>query len=260
MTIITFIGLFVLTAQNLGYKILMPTFPGHDSIIAWRHGDRAGGTWGPIKTFPKGTETWEYVGVQKQKITFDGAASSAPRSVDVPHLSCCCAALGPTENGGKGIQGWYTDGDLPGDQKKGAQVLMPEGTAKRVIGHGGRIETEFDLSAPTGITITGTHGQGQGAGASKTIVLNAGAQIIFGDTPICAISDPDSCPTAPPRTPPDFLMYYQMAAQQNTCTAAPSTCPDCKQHKGKCEQASTCQMSKIHEYMVTVDCSNSQWP
>ena len=35
MTIITFIGLFVLTAQNLGYKILMPTFPGHDSIIAW---------------------------------------------------------------------------------------------------------------------------------------------------------------------------------------------------------------------------------
>src|SRR5205823_3879364 len=58
----------------------------------------------------------------------------------------------------------------------------------------------------------------------------------------------------------DFLMYYQMAAQQNTCTAAPSTCPDCKQHKGKCEQASTCQMSKIHEYMVTVDCSNSQWP
>ena len=261
MTVITFIGLFVFMSRDVGYNVAMPNFQGHDTFIAWQQGGRDGGTWGPVKTIPN--TNWEYVDVQKQKITFQNVPGSAPAALSVPHLSCCCTALRPTKDGGKGLQKAYTDGDFPSTQKKGAQVEMPQGTAKQILGGlGDRMQTQFEVNAPNGITIIGTNGQGQGSGSSKTIIFKPGAQIIFADSPFCAVFDPRSCPKHIDAEP-DFTMYYSMAVDPNSCQASPSSCSQCKQNSTSCP-ASPCSQKrrKVGKtfVMVTVDCSNSQWP
>jgi hypothetical protein len=264
-TTIRFIGLFVMLYQaGLGYEVLMPSFqmkPKHDSVIAYRAEDRDNGksTWTPVTKFKRGDEEWEYVEVQKQEITFTGSTGNAPNEVKLlPHLSCCCTALSPK---GKGIQAAYRKPDLPAAQKKGAQVLIYQGTAQVVKDPpndpNARLDTLFVLptTTSTGITITGTHGVGQGPGNQKTIVLKPGAQVIFGNTPICIIEQ--NCGPQP-MGPGDWKMYYTMAVQSNQCTAVPSQCTACRTSTAACDTSGCVQKNPIQ--MMTVDCSNSAWP
>lgn len=272
MTVLQFIGLFVLMyTPSTGYKILIPNFPqlkpSHQSIIAYRASDRvaAGSNWTVAGTFMLNGVAWEYVSVQMQAITIAGSTDGVPNKVEPPHLSCCCTALRPPSAGGKGLQAAYTDPNLPAADKRGAQVSVTQGTAKKLLSADGRVDIEFEMNtaATTGLTITGTKGQNQPPGATKTIAFKPGAQITFGNTPLCVIEN-TPCPDVTPPQPPDFTAYYTMAIEPNTCKAAPSNCASCKSSLTACDTSScpTPVASKVQsrQRMMTVDCSSSQWP
>jgi len=295
MTTVSFIGLFVLIyTQNVGYQVLMPHFnitPKHDSVIVYPKTDRVQGDgkdeWPVAGTFPLNGIDYEYVEVKKEYITFSGATDGvpdqligSPTSPAPPHLSCCCSALRP---GGSGIQKEYQDPDLPEGSKKGAQILVTRGVATAVVvpaeDPNGRIQTQVSMTTgtgPVGIVVSGTLG-----GSTKMIAFKPGANVTFGNTPLCVLQN--NCPPMPEdHGPEDFTAYYKMAVQQNDCKGAPTTCKECRdsaKHGTPCpaavctldilkkEKAKAMKMAhppgplpKPVQQMMTIDCSNSSYP
>ena len=267
MTTVKFIGLFVLIyTNNVGYQILMPRFemvPPHPSIIAYAKADRIGGDW-PGAAPLTDVEGWEYVPVNLEYITMSGAEDGVPNKVEPPHLTCCCSAMTA------GIQQAYTDPNLPIGGTRAAQIAVTRGTAMLVPDIGGRLDTNVTMTAPSGITITGTLPQD----SMKNLVFTPGATIIFGNTPLCVFSN--KCEGMPEG---DFRMYYTMASTANTCAGVPSDCPLCKDTKTPCpvsncpngltksgamqtmkRRAATTAAVQPASLTITIDCSNTQWP
>jgi len=292
-TIVTFVGLFVMIyTQDVGYQVLMPHFtiqPAHESIITYPKADRVEGDWREAGTYLVDGVEWAYVRVVKEFITFSGATNGVPDPYKPsltqpapPHLSCCCTALRPTSAGGQGIKNDYKDPDFPEEGKKGAQILVTRGiTSTRVKPAGdpnGRIDTIFTMTTTDGnigIVIEGTIG-----GSTKRIAFKPGANVIFGNTPICVFEG--NCPTNGPESS-DFAAYYSMAVQNNTCQGSPSkcqqcgtsvttttpcnasTCPSITQQKAAKKTATAQpkpqpQPQPHPQPLETIDCSNSQWP
>jgi hypothetical protein len=278
-TIVQFIGIFVLMYGNHQYQILIPKVNGpmleHVSLIAFKQRTRTNPDkdW-PVEkkngqpiTFTYQGVTYEYVLVKKEFITISGSDSSAPDPITAnqpPHLSCCCNAL---RKGGPGFKDIYTDPNLPPAAKGGAQVLIDRGVASSVESGNGRLDTRFAMNTPAtaGITITGTKGEGANV---KTIALEAGTSVIFGNTPMCVYSD--VCPMSGDG---DFKFYYAMAKEPNTCQGTPSNCSQCRMKQTEpCEPGQKCTIlqkttsastktSKLKpRYMINIDCSNSQYP
>jgi len=269
-TTIRFIGLFVIMLEAAPYQILMPNFPNlkpkHDSVIAYRANDRndSASNWEMTGTFERNKEKWGYVEVHKQAITITGATGPDPSLTPLaglPHLSCCCTAFKPPRHGGQGIKNEYSNPDLTPSKKQGAQISFKQGRAQVVRDDPkgdefARRETLITMTTASeiGITITGTNGEGQGAGNKRTIAFYPGAQIIFGNTPICIIKN--DCKPLPGSA--DWKSYYEMAVEKNDCQSSPSVCKSCRTSDTQCP-SSSCRSTKLGA-MVTVDCSNSGWP
>jgi hypothetical protein len=298
-TIVSFVGLFVLIyTQDVGYQVLFPHFniqPHHDSVIAYPKDHRVEGTgpheWQEAGTFDVGNVTWAYVKVVKEYITFAGATNGVPAQLQPslnspvpPHLSCCCTALKPGSAGGEGIKDSFKNPDLPAASKQGAQVLVTRGVTSTSVSPpedlAGRIDTQFSMTTPVttppatiGIVIEGTLGAN-----IKRIAFKPGANVKFGNTPLCVLQG--NCPDNlhDHEQGSDFAAYYTMAKQSNTCKGAPSTCQQCgmsAESAGPCNSSSCTSATlkkamtkgtvrkfpkKQVDLMETIDCSNSQWP
>jgi hypothetical protein len=287
-TVIKFIGLFVLTYLQSTtppgpsyYRILMPQFTGmttaHPSFIAYLATDRKSGQddWPGAKDVP-GMPGWQYVTVNHEDITFSGVIDGPPAQMTQgpPRLTCCCTPM--TD----GLQAAYLDPNTSVLAKKGAQVEVRNGSAATHTTGGGRVDTwvtmNTDPSSPDGITVSGQLGSGTGSNVKK-LYFKPSAQVIFGNTPFCALQDP---PPPGCGMDPDWIAYYTMSNTQNHCIATPATCADCQtsgSQSGWCS-TSSCQLApgtgkltmrqriaaskKLARTMntINIECSNSQWP
>lgn len=285
-TTIHFIGLIVVTflsstttptAPPPGAQLIMgrfpdnPGMPPHIRIIAYPPSSRdAKSTWkeesGTI-TLPNG-DVYNYVKVDAQNVTLTGPASAFDNKSlgPLPHLKCCC-----TEFANGFSQDWgspkapplnkmsafftFTIGTLttypdPPDPDKGITTILT---------------LNDSTMPPANITFTGT----TTGKPTDTLIIKPGTYIVVANEPKCVLEG-KTCP--PPMGPSDFLNYYKMAKDKNTCTATPSnpktpscapgaTCPTTKSAAPAAKHNYSSSISaRLSMYYVNIDCSNSQWP
>jgi hypothetical protein len=276
LTTIKFVGLIVVTLLNStttppapppGAQMIIGNFPAtvppHLRIIAYPRVSRLNpnNQWPVVGnyTLPNGT-IYDYVFINLENITVTGPTEAFSDQRDaMPHLTCCCAPFNAGFN-----PDWGSPNTTP-PAKRSAFVTLTSGTLTTVQEPTNAISTVVLITDNANITFTGVLG-GQ---ATKTLVIQAGADIVVANEPICVLNG-TKCPSMGGN---DFLNYFQMGNNTQGCTKTPSSgcplttsgCPTngaaAAQHKAPTLTAKErAKLGTLGRLYVNVDCSNSTYP